>query len=286
MSGLPRRTLDDLKMRYELEPSLDDLYVEGYFDKEVIDRVFLKHNQQNRIVYEIDSVDVPDDLIQIHDLSTGNKQRVMVLARVLAEINEECNYVCLVDRDLDHWFGELEKTNRLAWTEHTSLELYFLSENFLKEVLCVAAKCKFNNWAEFYASFIQVLKSLYVLRLVDRDIGLKLKWVKLEKSLSVLKSSIVFDREGYVTKLLSANSKLAVKDEFQCKIESWNAQLIGDCRAFIRGHDLVFLMSWVVGNFKGLKDFHSEDAIMRFFVLLSHNAEAVINSLDPQFEKS
>lgn len=265
---LPRRTLADLKARYELEPSLDDLYVEGSFDKEIITRLNDKAKESKRVVYSIDTVEIPPDLIRCYDLTTGNKQRVIVLARELATISKS-NHICFVDRDLDHWFGELESINRLKWSKHTSIELYFLNEDFLKDILITTAKCKIANWEMFYSSFIETLRLAYCLRLADRALELGIKWVELKKSLSLNNGVIIFDIESYIRKLPSSNSHLKDIEIFIKEVTDWKKTVNGDPRLHIRGHDLIYLVSWAVTASKGLKNFSSEDAISRLFVLLS-----------------
>ena len=36
MTGIARRTIDELAARYELEPELNDVFVEGVFDRDVL----------------------------------------------------------------------------------------------------------------------------------------------------------------------------------------------------------------------------------------------------------
>jgi hypothetical protein len=103
MTDDTRRQIVDLLARHELEPELDDVYVEGNFDKEILERIFSKRGIENRVVYEIDTIEVPPSLVASHKLSDGNKQRVIALARELSVIEGDCSYRCLVDRDLDHW---------------------------------------------------------------------------------------------------------------------------------------------------------------------------------------
>ena len=50
-----RRTISELLARYELEPSLRDVYVEGVFDREVITRCCDSGSDGVIAVYEIDT---------------------------------------------------------------------------------------------------------------------------------------------------------------------------------------------------------------------------------------
>lgn len=279
MSEIPRFTVDELQTRYELEPELDDIYVEGFFDKEVIERVIYINEQPRRAIYTIDTVDVPPQLVESHKLTDGNKQRVITLARELAKINGERLYRCLVDRDLDHWFGPLERTKNLAWTDHTSIELYYLSEEFIRDIILVTARCKIVSWGDFYVSLIATLRSLYAMRLADRSMDLSMKWINYEKSLDVKGSEILFDQDAYIDKLLVANGSMSRRREYKKVLQEWCEKLTNDPRSHIRGHDLVPMLSWAVKSFKGQRDYASDTAIERIFVLLASRATDVLIAL-------
>jgi hypothetical protein len=280
MSEIPRFTIEELQVRYDLEPSLNDIYVEGIFDKEIIDRLHSTADKPYRAIYEIDAVNVPPELVKSYKLTDGNKQRVLTLARELAKIVDQCHYKCLVDRDLDHWFGSLEDTKNLAWTDHTSIELYYLSEEFVRDITVVTAKCKITNWLKFYESFITVLRSLYAMRLADRSLALSMNWLSADRSLSALGSQIVFDRDGYINKLLIANKKSSQFKEYHALFNQWENKLTNDPRSHIRGHDLISMISWTIKSFKGLKEYASEAAIERIFVLLADRAKEVVKVLN------
>ena len=49
-----RRTIAELVARYELEPTLRDVYVEGRFDSAVLTWLFRERGCVDAVVYEID----------------------------------------------------------------------------------------------------------------------------------------------------------------------------------------------------------------------------------------
>ena len=102
MTELARRTISELRARYDLEPSLRDIFVEGKFDQDVLSNCLRGPEHRDRMIYDIDSVDIPSELLGVHELTDGKKQRVIALARELAPLPSKCLYRCLVDRDLDH----------------------------------------------------------------------------------------------------------------------------------------------------------------------------------------
>ena len=102
---VPKRSIQELRMRYKLEPHLKDIYVEGKFDKDLLTAVFALNNIHDRIVYDINSVNVPSEIMIEENLTSGNKQRVICLARKTSNLSPDCNFRCLVDKDLDGYYG-------------------------------------------------------------------------------------------------------------------------------------------------------------------------------------
>lgn len=276
MTDFARRTIYELVVRYELEPGLQDIFVEGQFDRDVLTSYFRAAKQIDRMVYEIDSVEVPAELLIKHGLTEGNKQRVIALSRELAEIPVECSYRCLVDKDLDHWFGPLEPTARLVWTEFCSIELNFFSDEILRDVLISAAKTKIALWDQYIESMTSTLCGLYALRLADRQLGWDLKWLSIDRCLSYKNSRVNFDFADYVDRLLKNNRKSHSKKQFETSVDEWKNKLVDDHRNFIRGHDLVELLAWTVNKFRGIKEFSTPVAIQRLFVLLAPKAGGLV----------
>lgn len=269
MDNLPRRSIDDLKLRYELEPSLNDVFVEGSFDREILTACFRDANDTSRVVYTIDSVDVPEAVLRKHSLTEGNKQRVIALAKELGDLQDiHCRF--LVDRDTDHWFEDLVKSQGLLWTKYCSLELYFFTEELLEKLIVNVSKCKIGDWKEFVISFCGVLVALYVARLVDRELDLNLKWIDFDKSLCFKSGVLLLDFDSYVSKVLNKNAKMSSLVDFRAKSEEWHVRCASaDYKMAIRGHDFVQLLAWTIKNGRGNTAWGTEEAIERAFVLVA-----------------
>ncbi|HDL7468480.1 TPA: DUF4435 domain-containing protein [Yersinia enterocolitica] len=272
---IPRATISEIRIKYVLEPSLEDIYVEGDFDKDVIKRKCKELNQHDRVVYNINTIDIPMDILMKYNLSDGNKQRVIALAKELSDIHIGRKYLCVVDKDLDHWFGLTEDVPRLFWTNYCSMELYFFSEEFIKDLLIDVLKTKIEAWGYFYHSFVETLKILYALRLTDFDMKLGLGWLSFERCLGVDGTTIVFNYEEYINRVLNSSKLIAEKNSYLDNLDIWKEKLNGDPRLFIRGHDFVQLLVWAVKEFKGVRDFWSEVAIERLFVNSTSKIENV-----------
>lgn len=271
-----RRTLQEMKARYELEPTLQDVFVEGLFDQEALTRCFSNADNLTRIFYEIGSVDVPDDLLKQSGLTIGNKQRVIALSRFLAtqSIGNACR--CLVDRDLDHWFGELEQTHHLVWLPYCALELFFFSDELLQELLVVVAQSKISDWNAFKVSLVSTLSDLYGMRLADRELKWTMQWIAPDRCMALNGGSIEFAFDEYINRVLMKNGRMKVRKEFDESFSKWRSRLIGDPRNFIRGHDLMDSLAWSIRELRGLKAFSTVETLERLLVLLAPKATELL----------
>src|SRR6185312_10424107 len=147
MKDIPKPTIEELYSKYSLEPSLRDVYVEGVFDREIFEQCCRIKKISDLYFYEIDLVEVSEEFLRESGLTVGNKQKVIALARFLANIELDCGYRCIVDRDLDHWLGGMEDVRRLIYTAHCDVESYYLSSELIKHILVVVCKCRIYDWS-------------------------------------------------------------------------------------------------------------------------------------------
>lgn len=268
MSEIAKRTIAELVTRYELEPELADVYVEGSFDREVLS-AWKAETDRGRAIYEIDTVDIPAASLKKYGLTSGNKQRVIALAHELAVLSDQVSFLCLIDKDLDHWFGPFQTVGRLRWSMYCSIELHFLTREIVRDILLTTGRAKVKNLEHFLDSLIAVLRDLYILRLADRQTSLTLRWVDLRRYLSRDGDCIRLARDAYVVAVLTSNQCAARRTDFANSCECWAQKVTGDFRDHVRGHDFVRLLAWAMREFGGHKEFATEQAIERLLVLLA-----------------
>lgn len=276
MNNIPRRSIEELLARYENEPNLQDVYVEGLFDKELFSVCLEAQGKFDEVIYDIDSVDVPKEILEEYSLTSGNKQRVIALAKRLSVISGNPSYRCIVDRDLDHWFSELESVPRLVWTDYASIELYFFTNEILGHILIKASKAKITDFELYVSSVIEVLKVMYAMRLVDKELGWAIEWLDPLKQLSVVSGEIRFNVEVYVRRLLDKNRRSGDLGVFQDCLDKWRRGLTGDPRGYIRGHDFVEMLAWTVKEFRGVKELQTSVAMERILVLIADRASDML----------
>lgn len=279
MTADPQWTIDDLITRYYLEPELRDVFVEGYFDQDVLQACFKFAGDDERICYPIDSVEVPNCLLERYDLTEGNKQRVMALALELDAAVENASCKCLVDSDLDFWIVSRLTAPYLVRTKFTSLDLYFFTEELLKRLLLTAGRAKIRDWTQFFESVVSVLKDLYALRLADYELRLCLRWTSWVRCLEKRSSTISLDTLDYANRVLISNGRGRDAETFIKSFNDWRKKLTVDPRLCIRGHDFVEIVSLAIGKFGGKKELATPDAIEAALLLVAEKASEVLDEL-------
>jgi hypothetical protein len=275
-----RRTVQELVMRYKLEPHLHDVYVEGVFDSDVFTSALSTANTHDFTFYPIDTVTITQEDLKKYNLTDGNKQRVIALASELACVVRSANYLCLVDRDLDHWFKEHPTVPRLKWTRFCSIESHFIAISTFSEIAVLICKAKIPGTVEMFNSFIEVLKYIYSLRLADFELELGLSWVPLRKYLRQEHSSVSLDHDGYVAALVNKNNRSAYRESILDSAKSWSERFSSEHRPCIRGHDFTELLAWVVSKYQGISAFREPEAIARLLVLAAKGSSDIINELE------
>ncbi|WP_137895259.1 hypothetical protein [Ramlibacter sp. 2FC] len=278
MSDQTRWSIEELLARYDLEPQLADVFVEGSFDKEILSQVF-NQSARRATFYEVDTVDVPPDLLRRHGLTSGNKQRLIALSKEFEALTSDASVVCLVDRDLDHWFGNISDTHRLRWTRFCCIESHFITREIVIDVALTTGASRIKQVDIFVISLFNVLKTLYAFRLADRELSLSLKWVALRKYLARDGDAVQLNTDKYVAATLGANAALAKKQEFAGSWNTWLTKLDGDVRLSARGHDYTELLAWAIGEFNGHKAFGQQAAVERLLVLLARSVPTISNEL-------
>lgn len=273
MSTDDRFQIDDLRVRYSLEPQLRDCFVEGVFDKEVFSQRFAQVKDPSLVCYDIDSVNVPDEVLAALGMTPGNKQRVIALAAQLGDLEGSLGCRFVVDSDLDHWLQSVRVAPRLRYTRYACIEAYFFDSEFVHQCVVVAGRASIPDWGRFYSSMETTLRDLFSLRLANAELGFSLGWISPKKLLSVKSGEIVFDRKEHAKKLVLGGKRGKQLIEFIDASERWCERLLGDGRAFVHGHDFVDLLAWCIRRFGGLDEIASEKVLQRILVLASAGRE-------------
>src|SRR3954454_173941 len=102
-----RRNILDLISIYEFYPEITDIFVEGDWDQRLLRWILKEVNIPEPVVYSIDSIDIPFEILVKYGLTEGRKQRVVALANELQDkVHDQAQVTCIAGRDFDSLLGK------------------------------------------------------------------------------------------------------------------------------------------------------------------------------------
>lgn len=240
-----RRSIAELVTRYEFEPGLRDIYVEGDRDKFLL-KWFLEFNRSNQVVvYPIEmSVEVPAEVLRLHG-EYGNRGRVIALCKELDRAlpaNAE-NIRGLIDKDYSEILQKLPSSRSLLCTDFSCIECYAIGERTLEKFchLYLGLIVPDDRFREMF----EILTELFLLRAAKISLAASAPWVNTFIRLcSIRDGSVTFDRDTFATRLVNASRGLLNRLALDAKVAELRQRLSADFRQQINGHALVQMFSW------------------------------------------
>ncbi|MEH2295455.1 hypothetical protein [Nostoc sp.] len=272
MENETRRTLDELVTRYELAPDLCDIYVEGKTDKLLIEWFLDQKEHQGFVVYEIDTVEIPAQLLFEQGLKDNNRSRVIALALYIQDKLSETplHLTCIADKDFDLLFGKEYQCNLLLFTDYSCLEIYLFNEVVLDKYLRLGLRLSQPRAREVLNQVSRVLEDLFLIRATNEALELNMRW--LEKfgdccNLNKNNNQIQFDSTTFINKYLNSNRNHSQESIFRIKLEELRAKELIEIRYKIHGHDFTELLCWYIRPY------------LRKEIRSSYNSEILAGSL-------
>jgi len=241
-----RRTIDELITRYHLEPELRDLYVEGPSDKMLFLCFFEYLKCEHVEIFEIDTVNIQDSLINKLRLQSRNRDRVIALSLELDRLlqgNVEC-LACVADSDFDFLLGRTHDSRYLLYTDYTSVDLYFWSEDVVDRFFKLGVRRLASDPKRLLANFAAVLQEVFSIRAANEKLGWGLQWIQFTRSCSIEDNLVVFDADKFIEKYLSKNRRRQQLKEFIDACNQLRAVNVATCKQRIRGGDFFELLGW------------------------------------------
>jgi hypothetical protein len=272
MENERRRTLDELVTRYELEPELCDIYVEGKTDKLLIEWFLDEKQLPDFAVYEIDTVEIPAQLLFEQGLKDNNRSRVIALALYINDklSKTPLHIICIADKDFDWLFGKEYQCDLLLFTDYSCLEMYLFNEVTLDKYLRLGLRLSQPTAREVLNQVSRVLEELFLIRATNETLELNMRW--LEKfggccNLNKKNNQIEFDSTTFITKYLNSNRNHSQQSIFRIKLEELRAKELIEIRYKIHGHDFTELLCWYIRPY------------LRNEIRSSYNSEILAGSL-------
>lgn len=242
----PRRTLEELEVRYRLEPNLVDVYVEGPRDKSLYSWFFDKTGCGTAIVYEVDTVEIDAEIVRSHSLEHGNRGRVIALTLELDRyFPETLNGVRgVADSDYNFVLGTSVSARHLLYTDYTSPELYMWKQDTLGRILALGFMVPRDNVLPIFESVSKLLQELFIIRAATKRLGWGTKLVEFIRCCTIDGPRIAFDRATFVERYLNAYARLGQKTKFEEVCDSIRFVHLSDKRTRMSGEDLVEIIVW------------------------------------------
>lgn len=252
-----RKEISELIALYSLEPELRDIYVEGTFDKHLIEWFLSENNISNVIVYPIDTVNVPEDILNQQGLNDGggNRARLIALSSKLAsEITKKCHAICIADRDHEDYLHIVQENAYLKLTDYTSLDLYLFKRHVLQKLITLVFGGFPLGLNDLEHELTEILKEIFIIRLSSIMLNWNMQWISFTKYVEI-KTHFEFKKDKFVMAYLQKNDRWQQQKEFEEQQSQLRAQLKDDPRYSIRGHDLIELLHHAVKKLKKSRSF-------------------------------
>ena len=118
---LPKKKIEEVKARLIREKSIREIYVEGFFDRDLFRWVIKQLGISDVRVYPISTIEVPSDLLNESGLTSGERQRLIATAHLFEEDNQLHQQILfLIDADIDYLLERATYKAPLMGTAGTS----------------------------------------------------------------------------------------------------------------------------------------------------------------------
>lgn len=260
MAQAERRSIRELVTRYEFEPGLKDIYVEGSDDKAIIEGILKEQRVAGVAVFEVSSVQVPTESGE----ETGCRTKVVRLARTLAQAfrGKELHVACVIDSDLDHVTGVRENNALLLRTDYANMEMYFFTGDVFEKLnkQCLRGPRLTPHMVNGF--MVSTLQSLFLIRCVNATREWHLQSYGFEKLVSFDRGRFGFNLDRYVRRYLNKNSCVSRHEEFLREVAGVELPDGLDHRCFIHGHDFLSLLKTMLNKLRGRRVFGSEEIVL------------------------
>ncbi|WP_312409250.1 DUF4435 domain-containing protein [Comamonas sp.] len=266
MSRIPGIEISELCAKYEYHPSLIDFYVEGEFDRDLLNYFFGDQGHSSQVsVIAIDQVEITDEILVSKGLPTGsNKSRLIALA---LEFNQRLsnqskkNVSCIVDTDHDEFLRVKVQAKHLFYTDYTCMEMYCLNDQTLKKFLLFACNLHDKHFNEFNKLANIVLPVLFCIRIINQVLSLNSIFPSIKKGLKNKRDLLSFDANVYIDAFIQTNNLHSQKALIKREYAAHFANMPLDIRFKSNGHDFVHCVFEYVEDSNGPKLHNKSESV-------------------------
>jgi hypothetical protein len=243
---MPQRLIKELVALYRLEPTVRDVFVEGSTDRSIVAWFLQKQGRATVAVREIDSVEVPAEVLARYRLSGGNRSKVIALGKELCDTLGEATLqaTAIIDSDFDRLLNADHQCSLILSTDYTCMEMYFLDREILSKYFRVTLQRDAFDADATLAQYRRTLREVFLVRAANDALGLRLSIIDFDKYLTRTGGELKLDRDKYITNVLTSSGAYRHRQALLEKIEELRNQLSEDVRQSANGHDFISML-WV-----------------------------------------
>lgn len=251
-----RKEINELVALYSLELGLKDVYVEGTRDKNMIDWFLMEQNISGIKVYQVDAIDVPEEVLDRHGLEPGsNRSRLIALSEELAaHLPSDRKILCIVDRDYEDYLSSGHTNSYLEFTDYSSVDLYLWRKRTMQKFISLVLGSFPLSADQVMGDLIGVLEEVFLTRLTNEALGWGMKWIPFVKYVQ-FDGHVIFAADLFTKAYILKNGRSDQRTEFDRKRKELQASSQEDPRHRIRGHDLIDLLYYVTKKLKSSRRF-------------------------------
>jgi hypothetical protein len=248
MTEIPMRTMDEVELRYTLEPSLRDVYVEGESDSSLMEWYFQECGIDS--VSIICSRDVEVDVSQVLKLGCedNNRGRLLYIAKY---IKDHVPHFCagltfILDLDLQTYLPIDCECQYVRYTDFCCMQAYLFEESIFRKFIGIGCNRKQTPVNTLMDSISDCIQVLFAGRLANKKLGWGLKAVGFCKCLQLHNYKLSLSFDEYWNRYLSSNRRLSSKPQFIETVNIFKNKFGSEKRMQMNGHDLMDCIAWVV----------------------------------------
>lgn len=261
-----RKQIQELVTRYKLHPDFRDVYVEGSWDKNLIEWVVKRSGVKDVVVYDIDTVHITPDMLSRHGFrkgQDGKKERVICLAYELQGRITGEQITCIADKDYDLLLERNHSSPLLLTTDFSCHEMYFMNEEVLGKFFDVVIGNVPVAPKKVLENLLGILQELHLLRAANLGLGWGLQWIAPGKSCEISGHDLRFRQEEFIDKYLGKGARLGERDAFISECGRLRGKLTGNPLNHVSKDDLFALLSKLLPKYCKEPAMHQEKYIAR-----------------------
>jgi hypothetical protein len=260
------KEIQEIIALYVLEPQLRDVYVEGPYDKNLIEWFLLDQDIDCIKIYTIDTINIPNTLLSVYNLdNNSNRSKIIALSKELStKLPSQRNVLCIADRDTQDYFPCDQDNTYLSFTDYCSAELYLWQKKTVQKLICLVLGGFPLSADRLMTETIIILKELFLIRATNIDLKWNMNWIPFIKYLN-LSNIISFDSDRFIEAYLLKNNKWHQKSAFLKKMDKIRNNLQDEPRRCTRGHDLINLLFYLIKKQKNKRKFVNPESFLGAF---------------------